>query len=566
MATKNKRGPRQGATATAAGRPASLEDLQAATLEKEYVPRSAGLRAGATGDDVDRLQQYLTEFGYLESTHLDAFGVRARHLDEVTHEGEFDEATEIALRRFQQFVGLEPTGELDEATLRQMAQPRCGFPDTAEFVLQGSKWNKTQLTYAFQNFSPDLSQAQIRSAIQQAFGLWAAVTPLTFKEVSAAVPHDILIRFASGNHGCGSNFDGVGGVLAHAYYPPPGGGSQAGDTHFDESELWTVNLPPTGIDLVTVAAHEFGHALGLAHSTISGALMYPYYGGAHRKLEADDVAGIQALYGAKTKWKGWVSHGGVLASSPGVASWAPNRLDVFVRGTNNACWQKYWSGGWSGWGSLGGVLTSAPAAVSRALGRIDIVGRGTDNAYWLKSWNGVGWSVWGSLGGVLTSDPAICSWGTSRLDVFGRGSNNALWHRAWAGAGWTPWTSLGGVLTSAPAAVSWGPNRIDVFARGTDNALWHRAWNGVSWSGWSSLGGVLTSAPAVASWAPGRLDVFVRGTDSACWHKYWQGAWSGWSSLGGVITSAPGAVSWGPDRIDVFARGTDNACWQKWWS
>lgn len=52
--------------------------------------------------------------------------------------------------------------------------------------------------------------------------------------------------------------------------------------------------------LFPVAAHEFGHSLGLSHSSDPGALMYPTYAYSDPKtflLPQDDINGIQALYG-----------------------------------------------------------------------------------------------------------------------------------------------------------------------------------------------------------------------------------------------------------------------------
>ena len=54
------------------------------------------------------------------------------------------------------------------------------------------------------------------------------------------------------------------------------------------------------VDLETVAAHEIGHTLGLAHSDDPNALMFPSYSGPHRSLDQDDIAGVQSIYGASS--------------------------------------------------------------------------------------------------------------------------------------------------------------------------------------------------------------------------------------------------------------------------
>lgn len=248
-------------------------------------PTSVGLSAGQHGNDVETLQSFLQRFGYLriDSIKEEFSAARAFGHSPIGTYGAFDEATVTALKNYQKFFDLPVTGVLDEATVAQMQEPRCGFPDIpsstgiAEYVAQGNRWDRTNLTYGFNEFSPDLNPMLIRGAIHTALSLWSNVTTLTFTELPQSSNPDFVIRFVAGDHGDGSPFDGVGRVLAHAFYPPPNGGAIAGDAHFDESETWTVNLPVPagGIDLVSVAAHEFGHSLGLAHSTIRGALMFP---------------------------------------------------------------------------------------------------------------------------------------------------------------------------------------------------------------------------------------------------------------------------------------------------
>ncbi|HEY0873760.1 MAG TPA: C1 family peptidase [Vicinamibacterales bacterium] len=275
-------------------------------------------------------------------------------------------------------------------------------------------------------------------------------------------------------------------------------------------------------------------------------------------------------------WSGWASEGGVITSDIGVGRNADGRLEVFVRGTDNALWRKHQTapnGSWSNWTSEGGVLTSNIAVGRNPDGRLELFVSGTDAALWHK-WqtapNGT-WSDWASEGGILMSDVAVGVNADGRLEVFVRGTDNALWHK-WQtspGGAWSGWASQGGVLTSNIAVGTNADGRLEVFVRGTDNALWHK-WQlspGGAWSDWQSEGGVLVSDIAVGVNADGRLEVFVRGTDNALWHKSQvapNGSWGGWVSEGGVLTSNIAVGRSRAGRLEVFVRGTDNAMWHKW--
>ncbi|XP_075876056.1 collagenase 3-like [Nelusetta ayraudi] len=203
------------------------------------------------------------------------------------------------LSEMQRFFGLRITGTLDDDTVKMMKKPRCGVPDgkVTRFSTFGShlKWEKNSLNYRIVNYTPDMPQSEVEDSIEKALQVWAKFTPLRFTRIYSGTA-DIMISFGRQSHGDYYPFDGPGNTLAHAFAPSSGIG---GDAHFDEDETFTFRSN-SGYVLFMVAAHEFGHSLGLSHSDDPGALMYPVY--TYRNpdtfvLPRDDVNGIQSLYG-----------------------------------------------------------------------------------------------------------------------------------------------------------------------------------------------------------------------------------------------------------------------------
>lgn len=233
---------------------------------------------------------YLSQYGYLTASRQ---GNSSQLLDENSYRR--------AIEDFQSFAGLDVTGELDRTTIEVMSLPRCGVKDKVgtgdnrakRYALQGSRWKVKDLTYKIAQYPDKLQRSEVDKEVQRAFNVWSEYTDLTFTPTKGQV--HIEIKFVVGEHGDGDPFDGPGGTLAHAYFPVFGG-----DAHFDASESWSINSY-RGTNLFQVAAHEFGHSLGLSHSDVREALMAPFYRGYDPifELNADDIDGIQKLYGRK---------------------------------------------------------------------------------------------------------------------------------------------------------------------------------------------------------------------------------------------------------------------------
>ncbi|XP_036406886.1 matrix metalloproteinase-17b [Megalops cyprinoides] len=250
------------------------------TLTSQTASSSAPV--SPTEDVSAELVDWLTQYGYLPPADLSTGQLQAWT------------AVTQAVKAMQKFAGLKDTGVVDEDTLNLMRTPRCSLPDEdvkhthsldSQMPLHRQKrgtstWTHRNINWRLRSYpvSSVLSREMIRSLVFYALRVWAEPTQLEFHEVGSPGAADLQVDFLHGSHGDGYPFDGLGGAVGHAFFPSDP--KRAGGVHLDSEEDWAFRQPASeGTDLFTVLVHEFGHALGLSHSSARRSVMRPYYQG-----------------------------------------------------------------------------------------------------------------------------------------------------------------------------------------------------------------------------------------------------------------------------------------------
>jgi hypothetical protein len=168
------------------------------------------------------------------------------------------------------------------------------------FSLSGPVWAQAQTPYYINSANLDLAGSAAAAAVRAGADTWllqagafrfAYAGPSTQTTTTNDQINLVLFRDAAN-----------GSAIATTYWWSSGSRIIDADIVFWDGGF-TFFAGTTGCSggfyLEDIAAHEFGHVLGLGHSAVAGATMYPSVSSCNtgnRTLDPDDISGVRALY------------------------------------------------------------------------------------------------------------------------------------------------------------------------------------------------------------------------------------------------------------------------------
>jgi hypothetical protein len=155
--------------------------------------------------------------------------------------------------------------------------------DPMAYTATGPTWSQPQTPYYINSANLDLPGFSAETALRSGADAWQQQT---YDGINL-----VLFRNASS-----------GSAIATTYWWSSGSRIVDADIVFWDGafRFFAGSSGCTGgFYIEDIAAHEFGHALGLGHSTSTNATMYPSVSSCsagNRTLDPDDIAGARSLY------------------------------------------------------------------------------------------------------------------------------------------------------------------------------------------------------------------------------------------------------------------------------
>lgn len=241
-----------------------------------------------------------------------------------------------------------------------------------DYVLGSSSqyWTGKQLNWYYNptNQPANLTTDQIVNALKAAAARWSGMCNITFNYLGTTLTRPVL-------NGTASQVDGVnvvgwdvltGGDASYSALTQTWWSSGSlidADVVMNLSQSWTFT------EVEGIMTHEWGHAIGLAHSNVSASVMFasPYHSVSYmRTLRGDDANGCAALYGAAAT-----------ADSNRAFNWAESAYSQYLApgpsasGTGMGYYYRYYTGTNSYVGTKdGGVYYMGPDGVIQSMGSL----------------------------------------------------------------------------------------------------------------------------------------------------------------------------------------------------
>jgi hypothetical protein len=175
-----------------------------------------------------------------------------------------------------------------------------GRVEPSAYTVTGPTWPQGQMSYLVNETNLDLPGLSAANAVRSGADAWLQQSG-AFQFVYGGSSSQSTNTFDSVNLVMFRNASS-GSAIATTYYWSSGGHIVDADVVFWDGAFTFFSGSSgcsSGFYIEDIAAHEFGHALGLGHSASVTATMYPSVSTCNtgnRTLDADDIAGVRSLY------------------------------------------------------------------------------------------------------------------------------------------------------------------------------------------------------------------------------------------------------------------------------